>query len=98
MAFQYKVIINDTKPVNQIIGTIWLQKTSGVVFLNIDDYRQFASSENSYAANINEEKLMNVIESTTEPISPELLQIWVKTDNYTVWIWLDKWVPIIGGV
>jgi hypothetical protein len=97
MSLQYKVIINDTKPTEQIQGTLWLHKTSGILFIAIDDYRQMASSETSLSSLIDEIKWMNTIESSTAPVAPAVCQIWIQAST-TVWIYLDKWIQICGRV
>jgi len=93
MAFQYKLIINDTKPTNQVQGTVWLHKTSGVLFLAIDDYRQMAASETTLSSLMDDIKWIDVIESSTEPASPIVGQLWIQS-SATVWVFLDKWILI----
>lgn len=97
MSFQYKVIINDTKPTEQIQGTLWLHKTSGVLFLAIDDYRQIAASEISLSSLDDVIKWMDTIESSSDPIDPSVCQIWIQ-DSLNVWVYLDKWIPLCGTV
>lgn len=97
MSFQYKLIVNDIKPNSQIQGTLWLHKTSGVLFIAIDDYRQMASSETTLSSLADDELWMDTIESASAPLSPAIGQIWIQSST-TVWVYLDKWIPICGVV
>jgi len=97
LSFQYKLIVNDIKPNSQIQGTLWLHKTSGVLFIAIDDYRQMASSETTLSSLADDELWMDTIESASAPLSPAIGQIWIQSST-TVWVYLDKWIPICGVV
>ena len=76
---QYKLFISDTEPLNNIPGTIWIDKTPAIAHLMINAFIQIASP--TVAPTLEEStKILTVIFSSTEPIGATVGQIWVQDD------------------
>lgn len=97
---QYQVIISNSEQTADDTNLCYLHIIPIVSMCHINiggEWTLFAAGNDAIAGTTPGTYTRTLTQSETEPVSPDVGDIWVIESKKLAWIYLDTWVPITGA-
>ena len=98
MAFKYRLVVQEDKPAQIAPGTFWLIASQGIftVYYQNGNFQPIASGKGNLSIS-DGEYFRTVIESESDPVSPDEGDLWLATSQKAYYAYIGGWVPFGGG-
>ena len=96
MALTYTVKIQETEPNAPANGWFWIKPSTGQCNLSVGGEWYSIAVGNPFSS-LDQSLFLTLAFQGTEPSSPDIGQIWIHNLTYQAFIYIDDFVPYLGG-